>query len=220
MTRTSRFIAAEDLGVASPWTFARMGAPVEQTPHIHPEAVRDARSHGYAEGHAAGAAEASARVRADMQEAFDRLLEEHATRFAALFDATRTGLAQAQQDIARGSLEIACAIARQVLRRELASGNHGLAEVAHEAVQALIDEGRPAILSLSPGDHERFGAALQAQLEEQAVSVHADDSLADGDCVLSSATNRVDASVSARWAHAVGSLGLDSPWDMEPGHAA
>jgi len=96
MTRTSRFIAAEDLGVASPWTFTRMGSAKEQAPVIRPEAVRDARSHGYAEGHADGVAEATARVRAEMQEAFDRLLAEQAQRFAALFDTARIGLAQAQ----------------------------------------------------------------------------------------------------------------------------
>ncbi|MBN8748095.1 Flagellar assembly protein FliH [Xylophilus ampelinus] len=220
MTRTSRFIAAEDLGVVSPWTFARMGSAKEQAPVIRPEAVRDARSHGYAEGHADGVAEATARVRAEMQEAFDRLLAEQAQRFAALFDTARIGLAQAQQDIARGSLEIACAIARQVLRRELAGGTEGLAEVVQEAVQLLLEDGRPGSLSLSRADHERFGAALQAQLAEQSVSVLVDASLSDGDCVLSSAANRVDASVAARWAHAVGSLGLDIPWQEAPAHAA
>lgn len=220
MTRTSRFIAAEDLGVASPWTFARMGTAKEQAPVIRPEAVRDARSHGYAEGHSDGVAEATARVRAEMQEAFDRVLAEQAARFAALFDAARVGLAQAQQDIARGSLEIACAIARQVLRRELAGSTEGLAEVVREAVQLLLEDGRPGSLSLSPADHERLGAALQAQLAEQSVSVLVDTSLSDGDCVLSSVANRVDASVAARWAHAVGSLGLDIPWDEEPAHAA
>ncbi len=197
-----------------------MGSAKESSPVIRPEAVRDARSQGYAAGHSDGVAAATARVRAEMQEAFDRVLAEQANRFAALFDAARVGLAQAQQDIARGSLEIACAIARQVLRRELAASTDGLAEVVREAVQLLLEDGRPGSLSLSPADHERFGAALQAQLAEHSVNVIADPSLSDGDCVLSSADSRVDASVAARWAQAVGSLGLDAPWHEETVHAA
>jgi flagellar assembly protein FliH len=216
MTRTARFIAAEDLGAASPWTFARMGAPVEQAPLIRPEAVRDARSLGYSEGHAAGLAEGAARVRAEMQAMLEQALAEQAARFGTLFDAVQSGLAQAQQDIARGSLEIACAVARQVLRRELATGTDGLRQVVDEAVQALLEDGRPGTLSLSPDDHARIGTTLAAELAERQVSVVADPALRDGDCMLATAANRIDAGVAQRWTRAVGSLGLDIPWEPEP----
>ncbi|MDA7415231.1 FliH/SctL family protein [Xenophilus arseniciresistens] len=221
MSRTARLIPAEALGAASPWNFERMGAPVESAPVIRPEAVRDARAMGYAEGHAAGVAEATAQVQAEMQEAFERLMAEQAARFAALFDAAQTGLAQAQQDIARGSLEIACALARQVLRRELAHSSDGLIEVAHEAVQALLEDGRSATLHVSPDDHARLGEALEqalAQSQASQVSVVADATVANGGCLLESAAARIDASVAKRWERAVASLGLDAPW--EPTHAA
>lgn len=218
MSRTARLIPAEALGAASPWTFTRMGASAESAPVIRPEAVRDARAMGYAEGHAAGVTEATAQVQSEMQEAFERLMAEQAARFAALFDAAQTGLAQAQQDIARGSLEIACAIARQVLRRELAHSSDGLIEVAQEAVQALLEDGRSASLHVSPDDHARLGEALQLALVDSQVSVVADAAVANGGCVLESAAARIDASVVNRWERAVASLGLDAPW--EPPHAA
>ena len=48
------------------------------------------------------------------------------------------GLAEAQQDIARGTLEIACALARQVLRHEMATQPRALEPVVREALGLLM----------------------------------------------------------------------------------
>ncbi|RYY96646.1 MAG: hypothetical protein EOO24_20910 [Comamonadaceae bacterium] len=216
MNRTSSFIAAEHLGAAAPWAFEPMDRPAHEAPLIHPHAVRDAQALGHAQGHAEGVQEATARVQAQMQAQLDAQLAQQAQQFAELFAAARSSLAQAEQQMARGTLEIACAIAQQVLRRELALPDaDGLQRVATEAVRTLVEDGAPATLRLSAPDHGRLGLQISQALAGQrtgGLAVVADASLNDGDCVLEAADARIDASVAQRWAAAVGSLGLDVAW--------
>lgn len=230
----SRLISAERLavlagGTAAPWAFERMDAPPpaiaeEESPPPEPpidiEALlAEARAQAYAEGHAAGAAEAREEADAALRALTEGQLHAQAQRFVAMLDAARQGLEDAQQDIARGTLDIACALARQVLRQELATRPDLLEPVVREAIDLLVADGRSVRVVLSPDDHAWLAGALEQEFASRGLSVVAESGMLPGDCRLESAGAVVDGGIAPRWARAVASLGLMAPWGEAPAAA-
>ena len=215
-------IPSEDIAGFSRWRFERVGAPAvvaedpRETESAHQQALWQARQEALAEGHASGRAEAMAEAQAHMETWFATHGQETATRLAALLATAEAGLAEAQQDIARGTLEIACALARQVLRHEMATQPRALEPVVREALGLLMADGRNAVVRLSPIDFEALDAHLRAEFAGQAVGVVADPALAPGDCRVECAGAVIDGGMATRWARAVASLGLDMPWQPHP----
>ncbi|MFS2054441.1 flagellar assembly protein FliH, partial [Variovorax sp. CT11-76] len=124
---------------------------------------------------------------------------EAAQRVAALLASAEAQLAEVQQELARGTLEIACALARQVLRQEIATRPAVLEPVVREALAMLAVDGKASAVRLSPTDFERLGVALRAEFEGQPVSVVADAGIAPGDCLVESAGTVIDGGVATRW---------------------
>ncbi len=215
------FIPSEDIAGYARWQFATVGPAGEPQGGIaDPEALREAYEKGRAEGHAAGREQAVAEARAQMDAYVATHGRDTAQRLAGLIDAAVAGLADAQQDIARGTLEIACALARQVLRHELATQPLALAPAVREALGLLQADGRSACVRLSPQDFESLDAHLRVEFAGQAMTVVSDASVAPGDCRIESAGAVVDAGVATRWSRAVASLGLAMPWHETPQDAA
>ncbi len=223
---STRLIASEDIAHVARWQFGAVGngGAVPEGGISDPKALRDAHAAGHAEGFAAG--RAAALAEAEAQHAIYRANEgqEAARRLASLLQTAEAGLADAQQSIARGTLEIACALARQVLRRELATDPHAIEPVVHEALSLLLADGRAATVRLSPADFDLLDAPLRAQFSGQPVTVLSDTAVQPGDCLVESAGAVVDGSVASRWSRAVASLGLSMPWreerTLEDGDAA
>lgn len=218
-------IPSEDIAGFSHWRFDRVGAPApnampaedaREIAAAHQQALWQAHQDGLAEGRASGRAEAMAEAQAQLETYFATHGQETAARLAALLAGAESGLAQAQQDIARGTLEIACAVARQVLRHEMATQPRALEPVVREALGLLMADGRNAAVRLSPVDFESLDAHLRAEFAGQAVSIVADAALAPGDCRVESAGAVIDGGMATRWARAVASLGLDMPWQPHP----
>jgi flagellar assembly protein FliH len=215
MTRSS-FIPSESIAACARWQFATVGVEgVGQGGITDPEGLRRAHEEGLAMGFEAGRAEALAECQAQMNAYIASQGQENAARFASVLAAAEAGLAHAQQDIARGTLEIACAIARQVLRREIKTDPKTLEPVVREALGMLLADGKSASVRLSPVDFEVLQAPLAAELAGQPVQVLADASVAPGDCLIESAGAVVDGGVATRWSRAVASLGLEMPWHLE-----
>ena len=219
----TRLIASEDIAHVARWQFGAVGGNGGMAPEggiSDPKALRDAHALGHAEGFAAGRAQALAE--AEAQHAIWRASEgeEAARRLASLLHSAEAGLADAQQSIARGTLEIACALARQVLRHELATDPNALEPVVHEALSLLLADGRAATVRLAPVDFDLLDGALRAQFTGQPVTVLSDSAVQPGDCLVESAGAVVDGSVASRWSRAVASLGLAMPWREEDGDAA
>jgi flagellar assembly protein FliH len=219
-TRGGRLIANERIAACARWQFASMGPDGAGEGGIaDPQALREAHAQGHAEGYAAGRAQALAEAQAQMQHYHATQGREAAQRVAALLAAAEAGLAAAQQDIARGTLEIACALARQVLRHELATNPNTLEPVLREALALLLVDGKSACVRLSHVDYDMLEAPLAAEFAGQAVTVMADAAVAPGDCLIESAGAVVDGGIATRWSRAVASLGLALPWN-EDAHAA
>ena len=172
--------------------------------------MRDAaHAEGYATGHADATREANARLD-DYVNGQGRTAAEH---LASAVAAAQQGLEASQQRIADSVLEIACALARQVLRRELAADPHALQPVIREALGILSADGRPSVVRLHPQDLELLRAPLQEEFAGVPATWLGDATLAPGDCLVESAGAVIDGRLEARWKGAVATLGLEVPWD-------
>ena len=120
-----------------------------------------------------------------------------------------------QQHMAQQVLELACDIARQVVRQELSVNPNALLPVVREAVGMLVTEGRPATVRLNPEDMEAMAQPLREEINAPGVQWMADAAVPAGGCMVESAGTVVDGSIDKRWQRAIASLGLQSPWDDE-----
>lgn len=124
-----------------------------------------------------------------------------------------------QQRMAPDLLQLACDIARQVVRQELRSNPQALLPVVREALDMLSAESKPATVRLNPQDWARLKEHLKEAHPQPKIEWLADASVGAGDCRVESAGAQVDGSMERRWQRAVAALGLVSTWyDGAPGH--
>lgn len=217
----SRFIPREEIDGVAAWQFAavdgsdqRAVAPASRDAETPPEqrlleAREEAFAEGYQQGHDAGAQS----VRDAMEATMRRTAEETAVRMAQLLRTTREHLKNNEHDISRHILELACDLARQVIRQELVQHPVQLQGVVSEAMSQLIDDGLPATIRMNPADLAMMKGALLETLGEPAPEFVADTTITPGGCVVESRTNSVDATIEKRWLRAIGNLGLSEPWN-------
>lgn len=230
----SRFISDEDVATVAEWDFgavdhsavrfaAKLKAQEEAEGAAKESSLRQAgHAAGYAEGYAAGFAQGHAQATLEGQrqitEYIDTQGQENATTFASLFDNTRQQLAQAEQVMAQGVLELACELARQVLRHEMSTNPNALQPVVREALGMLAVDNKAAVVRLNPLDMEVLSEVLRQEFSSLALTLLPDSSIGRGGCLVESAGTVVDATVQKRWLRAVSSLGLDAPWEPDHGN--
>ena len=236
----TRFIPREEVGDVTRWEFGSVdGREVLQMLAAEPEAIapepppqpapgideaeheallRQARE----EGHARGLAEGREQERLQWQQRMDDYVagqgREAAERLAQLAQAIESSFCGMQQAMAQEVLQLACDVARQVVRREVAGNPQAMLPVVREALAMLVAEGRPATVRLNPADW----AVLEQPLREEFAAVRiqwlADAALEPGDCRVESAGMAVDGTLDKRWRRAIAALGLTEAW-REGGHA-
>ena len=236
----TRFIPREEVGNVTRWEFGSVDGrealqmlaaepeaiapepPPQPAPGIdeaeHEALLRQARE----EGHARGLAEGREQERLQWQQRMDDYVagqgREAAERLAQLAQAIESSFCGMQQAMAQEVLQLACDVARQVVRREVAGNPQAMLPVVREALAMLVAEGRPATVRLNPADW----AVLEQPLREEFAAVRiqwlADAALEPGDCRVESAGMAVDGTLDKRWRRAIAALGLTEAW-REGGHA-
>lgn len=177
------------------------------------------RQEGYAQGFAQAQAQAVLETQQRMAEFTQNQGEEAAHRLAALFASTSLALQQSEQAIAQGVLELACEVARQVLRQELSVNPNVLQPAVREALGLLLVDSKSAVVRMNPLDLEVLEEPLRAEFSNLSLTLLADARVDRGGCLVESAGAVVDATVQKRWTRAVATLGLSVPWqeaDDEP----
>ena len=172
---------------------------------------------GFAAGLTAGVAQGRAQAEVESQQDMANFLatraSDSAQHLATLFSAVQSQLAQAQQAMAQGVLELSCELARQVLRQELSVNPNVLMPVIREALDMLGAEHRSAVLRMHPADLDVLEGVMATEFAGMALSLRADTALQPGGCVVESAGMVVDATLQKRWQRAVATLGLDVTWE-------
>jgi flagellar assembly protein FliH len=172
-----------------------------------------ALNEGYAQGFAKGHAQATAEGQQKLQEYIHHQGAELGRTFGALFDNAQAQIAQSEQAMAKGILELACEIARQVVRQELRSNPLILQPVIREALGMLAVDCKIAIIRLHPQEMSVVSQLIAAEFEHLALTLVPDASLTPGGCLIEAAGTVIDGTLEKRWQRAVSSLGLPSAWE-------
>lgn len=226
-----RFIPREELGDFTHWEFGSIGphgmvppaeVQVPQLPEPPDEAeqqavLQQAMDDAYAQGLAQGRQESNLQWQQKLDDYVAGEGAAAAQRFGAVATGFEQGLAQAQQNLARDVLELACVVARQVLRRELdATGHAALLPTIREALASLSADHRVATVRLHPDDERALAEGLRTEFADRAVSWVADVDVLPGGCLVEQAGTTLDGRLDKRWQRAVAALGLELPLEEAP----
>lgn len=223
MTRNqNRFVSGEDIASVTDWNFAavdqaslRFAAKLraqEQAEEIAKANV--AKQIGFSEGYAQGHAQATLEGERKIQEFIATQGQDAARQFGTLIAAAQSQIAESEQTMAKGLLELACELARQVLRHELASNPNALQPVIREALGMLAVDSKAALIRLHPTDLDILAEVLRQEFSYLSLTLMADTSISRGGCIIESAGSVVDATLQRRWSRVVASLGLESSWEV------
>ncbi len=219
-------VPALPLAAAEPAQEAQVAdapGPAPQADAAQPEQLlQQAREEALAEGRAQGLAQGRAEATNEWQQRMDSYTSgagrETAQRLQGLVEKCEDSLLALEQNMASEVLQLACDIARQVVRQELACKPEALLPVVREALDMLVTEGRAVTVRLNPVDWEVLDAPLRAEHGAAGkVQWLADASVPAGDVRVDSGGAVIEAGLDSRWRRAVAALGLVSSW-YEGGH--
>lgn len=137
---------------------------------------------------------------------------EQGERMTGLIAGLQTELAVLDQTIAQDLLQLALAIANQVLTTALEVKPELIVPLVREAVQGLAHSGAPATLALNPLDAALVRETMGEHLQHGGVKILEDKTLARAGCRLHSAGSTIDAAVETRWKRVVEAIGTDTAW--------
>jgi flagellar assembly protein FliH len=226
MRNYSRFIPGEEIEGFEQWRFgaidtaaqllaAQVMARESAQSDTQTQALRqDSYQAGYAEGLIQGRVQAEADLQQQMADFLAKQAQATAQRLGEVFSAAQSELTLSRQVVAQGVLELACELARQVLRQELSVNPDVMLPVIREALELLGIEHQSAVVRMHPSDLEVLQMPLVNEFAGMSLTLRSDPSLAPGGCVLESAGMVVDATLQKRWQRAVATLGLESAWEV------
>ena len=223
-----RFIPREEIQAVQAWTFAPVDEATLAAQRAEAEAreraayaareqqLKEAHARGYTEGFEQGRQTGAQEMREALEAPLRAQAEAQAQRLADLLASVQAELEGLRARVADELLALACELARQVVRRELAQPLEPLRAVVAEALDELGEEAQPATLRLHPDDLALLQPTLEALLAGRRVQALADARLSPGGCVLESPLGVVDATIERRWARALSTLGRSAPWQPAP----
>lgn len=218
----SRFIPGEEIDAVAQWRFGAVDAAAmlleeQARARLQEEQAEAFREEGYAKGFAEGLAQGHGQAMLEAQEQVNAFLnnqgQDTARQLAALVASAHVQLDAAEQVAARGMLELACELARQVLRHEVATNPNTLLPVIREALTPLIADSKSTVLKLHPLDMDMLEDVLRAEYPSLPLTLLADAAITRGGCQIQSTGTQIDGTLEKRWARAVGQLGLNLPWE-------
>ena len=225
MRNFSRFIPGEEIGSVEQWNFgavdtaavamaAQAKARDDASDQQRSDAIKqEGYTEGYAEGFAQGQAQGVLETQRQIGEFIAHQAQEAAQNFTQLFASAQSELAETEQVMSREVLELACELARQIVRHELSVNPNALQPVVREAMSLLVAETKTALIRLNPQDLEVLEDAIRAEFSGLSLTLLADVTVARGGCLIESAGTVVDGTLEKRWTRAIANLGLVSPWE-------
>jgi flagellar assembly protein FliH len=222
-TAYTRFIPREELGDFANWQPGSFGGAGAAAHSAHPgQSTQGAQA---AQGNAPAeptAAEWQARVMAARQagyqdgyrdglvalDNFKQSFAQQATaQIGALLDAFDAQFLQLDAQVAQAVTQVAVQLARQVLRTELRQRPDVVAQVASEAVNAVMLSARHIAVHVHPDDLPLVAEGAEEALTARGARLQADSSVQRGGVMVLSDVGAIDARVAQRWAQAAANLG-------------
>ena len=217
-----RFIPGEEVGAVEQWSFdpvdtqavllaAQAKVSEAAVDHLKDESLKQ---EGYAEGFAQGQAQAALEAQRKITDYIANEGQKTARDFAELFVSAQAQMADAEQVMARGVLDLACELARQVVRRELSVNTNAMQPVLREALGLLAANTKSAVVRLNTLDLEVLEPVIRSEFSDLGLTLLPDQTLSRGGCLVESAGTVVDGTLEKRWVRAVATLGLQSVWEV------
>lgn len=235
MTRFSnKFIADEDIIAVTDWSFGavdqasiRFAAKIKAqadaetlTKQTEEQAKVDAIrqsgfTKGFEDGFAQGQAQATLEAQRQLADYIRHEGQQAADHFTQLFGSAQQQISNSEQAIALGVLELACEVARQVVRRELSVNPNAVMPVIRESLTVLLSDAKTAVIRMNPLDVDILADDLRNEFSNLAISTVTDAAVTRGGCLVEAAGTVIDGTVERRWQRSVASLGLESNWESE-----
>ena len=229
----SRLIPSEELTDVTRWDFEDVNAEVidyeqqayeaeQQALALEKQSYEDGlrkqgHEEGYSEGYATGFEQGKAQGLAESQRQLSDYItgqgQQIARQFAGLMASAGDQMDMAEQLAAQSVLEIACELARQVLRSELVCNPNALLPVVREALGQLFADIRAATVRLHPLDLDVLQDALHEEFPNLKLTLQPDATLTRGGCVVEAAGTVIDGRLEKRWQRAVNRLGQNTALD-------
>jgi flagellar assembly protein FliH len=194
----------EKSAVATPWALPPVGGPLPSKHHNPAELEgieREAWDKGFAEGHEAGLATARRQEEAGLAE-----IERRSSQLASILDFMASPLADLDERVQRQLAELAGAIARHVVRRELKTSPDQIIAVIRDTVSLLPMTARDVRVHLHPDDAKLVRTRLAEAANERAWTIMEDPMLAPGGCRVTSEDSTIDAQLEQRIGAAIAAV--------------
>lgn len=217
----TRFIPREELQDFASWKPDAFGQPQAAPQHMpEPEAppqepepsieewlaeVRIARQAGYQDGYRDGLV---------ALESFKQTFAQQMSgQFGVLLGSFESQLEALEQGIAATVAKVATQLARQVVRHELATRPELVAQVAQEAVHAVLMSARHIVVEVNPADHALVQVSAADALAARGARLVAQPDIERGGCLIDTDAGTIDARIESRWNDAILALGTQVPWN-------
>ena len=221
----ARFIPREELGDFASWQPGTFGGTTPGSPGSpgaaddEPSAsapaaasvedwqarVAAARQTGYQEGYRDGLV---------ALESFKQSFAQQATaQIGALLEAFDRQFDALDAEAARAVAQTAVQLARQVLRTELQQRPELVAQVAAEAVNAVMLSARHISVQVHPHDLPLVAEGAAEALAARGARLQANPAIERGGVLVQSDVGAIDARLASRWALAAAALGSHEPLD-------
>jgi flagellar assembly protein FliH len=225
-TAYARFIPREELGSFAAWSPDSLNGGVGEPAPGHAAApapaaadtpstqalVATARQCGYQDGYRDGLVALDSFKQSfalQMTAQLGQLLHNFGTQIDAL-----------EQQMAQAVAQSAVLLARRVVRAELHTHPEQVAEVAQQAVNAVLLSARHIRVMVHPDDHALVAAGAAEALQARGARLLPQPDIERGGCLIESDLGQIDARVGQRWAQAAAVLGSELPWADEDTDAA
>lgn len=229
MRPTTRFIPGEEIGAVSRWSFGDVDAAAmlleeqarERELNEQLATVRQQfHAEGYADGFQQGRDQTLQEAQKQISDYIAKQGRDAAQQLGDLIESARTQLEGAEQMAGQAVLELACEMARQVLRHEISSNPNVLLPVIREALGMLFADSKAVQLKLNPLDLDVLQDILREEYPNLPLTLQPDAAITRGGCLVESGGTVIDGRLEKRWARAIGRLGQNLPWEEVPGDDA
>ncbi len=216
----SRFIPREELGSFAAWSPDSLNGGLDPAPRGQPGApaappaapesaatqaqIAAARQGGYQDGYRDGLV------------ALDSFKQSFATQMASqlgqLVHNFGAQIDALEQQMAQAVAQASVMLARRVVRAELQTRPEHVAEVAQQAVNAVLLSARHIRVMVHPDDHALVAAGAAEALQARGARLLQHPDIERGGCLVESDLGQIDARIDARWRQAAAVLGSELPW--------
>ncbi len=177
-------------------------------PVLTAAAVHAARQAGYQDGYRDGLVA----LESFKQSAAAQMSAQMSGQFAPLLHSFEAQLGALEHRIAASVAQVASQLARQVVRSELQTRPELVAQVAQEAVQAVLLSARQVVVQVHPADLLLITGEAADALAARGARLVGQHHIERGGCLVETDAGTVDARIEARWHDAVHALGTEVAW--------